>query len=166
MATSAITTYLNDHLGGSAAAVELLDRLIDRAASPEETGFFTTLRAEIEEDRTTLSDLINRFGGSPSGVRELGGWLAAKAALLKLRFEDTAGGDLELLEALEAIVIGIHGKSRLWRALSAAAPGLPELRAMDFAALERRADEQHARVETRRIAAARGALVHGEDESS
>lgn len=163
MATSAITTYMNDHLGGSAAAVELLDRLIERARTPQDATFYSDIRTEVEADRSTLADLIKRVGGTPSMIREAGGWLGAKFTNLKLKLGDTTGGDLERLEALEALVVGIHGKSRLWRALAAAAPGLPELQSVDFAELERRADDQHARVEARRLEAAARALTPGPD---
>ena len=99
MATSAITTYMNDHLGGSAAAVELLDRLIERARTPQDATFYADIRTEVEADRSTLTNLIKRLGGTPSVIREAGGWLGAKVANLKLRLEDRTGGDLERLEA-------------------------------------------------------------------
>jgi hypothetical protein len=159
MATTALTTYLNDHLGGSAAAVQLLDRLIDDAGTPENAKFFSGLRAEIEEDRATLEDLLRRLGGSPSGLREWGGWLAAKVTGLKLKIDDPDSGTLERLEAIEALVLGIHGKSRLWRSLAAVAPAVPELQTLDLKALEKRADDQHARTEARRLEAARLALA-------
>lgn len=164
MATTAIITYLNDHLGGAAAGVQLLDRLIDTAGTPETAKFFAGIRGEVEEDRATLEDLIRRLGGSTSGVREVSGWLASKVTGLKLRFDNPSGGTLERLEAIEALVLGIHGKTRLWRALEAVQPVFPELQAMDLKALEKRAEDQHARVEVRRLEASRLALVRSVPE--
>ena len=159
MPTTVLTTYLNDHLGGAAAAVQLLERLVDNAGTPENAKFFSTVRAEIEEDRATLEDLLRRLGGSPSGLREFGGWLAAKVTGVKLKIDDPGTGTLERLEALEALVLGIHGKTRLWRSLAAVSSVLPELQTLDLKELERRAEDQHARVEARRLEAARLALA-------
>ena len=159
MATSPIITYLSDHLGGAAAATHLLDRLIETAGTPEAAKFFKTVKAEVEEDRATLEDLVKRLGGTPSGLREVGGWLSAKIAGLKFRLDDPTGGTLERLEAIEALALGIHGKKGLWRALAAVASSVPELHALDLTELERRAEDQHARVEARRIEAARLTLA-------
>jgi hypothetical protein len=165
MAMTELTTYLNDHLGGSAAAVQLLDRLIDNAGTPENAKFFSSLRAEVEEDRATLEALVRRLGDSPSGLREFGGWLAAKVTGLKLKFDDPGSGTLERLEAIEALALGIHGKSRLWRALAAVAPAVPELQTIDLKELEKRADDQEARTEARRLEAARLALTRSTPET-
>ena len=159
MATTPLTTYLNDHLGGASAAIQLLDKLVESSGTPEAAKFFSGIRAEIKEDITVLEDLIRKLGGSPGGLRELGGWIAAKAVSLKLMLDDPAGGGLQRFEAIEALVLGIHGKSRLWRALAAVAPVLPELQGLDFKTLEARADDQHARMEARRLEAARLALA-------
>jgi hypothetical protein len=165
MATTALATYLNDHLGGAAVAVQLLERLIDKAGTPEDAKFFSTLRAEIEEDRSVLEALVHRLGDSPSGLREFGGWIAAKFTGLKLKIDDPGSGTLDRFEAIEAIALGIHGKSRLWRALGTVAAVIPELQTLDLKALERRADDQEARMEARRLDAARLALARTAPDS-
>jgi hypothetical protein len=63
-----------------------------------------------------------------------------------------------LLEALETLALGIQGKLALWRALATATEQVPELRKMDLAQLERRAREQHERVEAQRLQVARTAF--------
>jgi hypothetical protein len=70
--------------------------------------------------------------------------------------DDPSGGRLKLLESLEAVAVGIHGKGSLWRALAAASvPGLTEA---DYDRLAARADEQRQRIEAARLDAARAAL--------
>jgi hypothetical protein len=67
-----------------------------------------------------LRQLAERAGVGGRTVKELAGWLGEKVSRLKLRHDDNDG--LGLLEALEFLEIGIHGKSELWRALAAVGP--------------------------------------------
>jgi hypothetical protein len=72
--------------------------------------------------------------------------------------DDPSGGALRLLEALEAVAVGIHGKRSLWQALAAASEGASALRTIDYVRLTARADDQRNRVEGLRLDAAREAL--------
>ena len=49
MTTQALSTYLNDHLAGAAAAVELLDHLIELHRGSDRRIFYETVQAEIIE---------------------------------------------------------------------------------------------------------------------
>ena len=151
MATDALVTYLNDHLAGSTAALQLLDHLVEESDPGDSRKFFSTLRAEIAEDRSMLDDLIRRIGDHPSTLRDVGGWLAEKVGRLKLKLDDPAGNSLKELEALEVLVLGIHGKRLLWAALMVVARAVPQWADVNFARLEQRAVEQEARVEARRL---------------
>ena len=57
-------------------------------------------------------------------------WLAEKSIALKLRVDDNACGPLRLLESLEAVALGIHGKSGMWRSLNTAAENFPPLQGL------------------------------------
>jgi hypothetical protein len=52
-----LTTYLNDHLAGSVAALELLDHLIDSHEEPDRA-VLRELRNEISQDRQVLQRLL------------------------------------------------------------------------------------------------------------
>jgi hypothetical protein len=158
MANEHLGTYLNDHLAGSVAAVELLEHLEAAHAGTEMARFFAELRTDIEADRQELKALMERLHISESRPRKATAWLAGKFTELKMRLDDGARGPLRLLESLEAISLGVAGKLALWRALRAAAEIAPQLREADYERLARRADEQRGRVEVRRIEAARAAL--------
>jgi hypothetical protein len=158
MAHDALRTYLNDHLGGATGALQLLEHLADSAESPGDKQFFGNLHAEISEDRDILMGLIERTGKQPSGLRQAGGWIAAKVGQLKLAVDTPAAGTLDHFEALEVLCLGILGKRALWRALRTVAH-LPELQGLDLPQLEGRALDQHDRVEARRVAAAPHALT-------
>jgi hypothetical protein len=152
---TALHTYINDHLSGSHAALQLLDHLIANATDADRA-FFTTLHAEVSADRTTLERVLAQSGGEPSHVRQAGGWLLERAGRLKLAFDDPSQQSLARLEAIEMLSLGVYGKRALWRALAVAAR--PDLRAFDFPALEQRADHQHQQIEARRLEAARRVL--------
>ena len=159
MAREHIATYLNDHLAGATGAVELLEHLEKEHAGTEVGRLAAGLRADVEADRQTLKSLMERLEVSRSRTRKAAGWLGEKAAELKLRLDDPAGGSLRLFESLEALSLGIEGKKSLWRALVAAAEEAPHLRVADYEGLIRRAEEQRSRVETARLEAARRALA-------
>ncbi len=153
---TALHTYLNDHLSGSSAALQLLDHLIDSATADDERSFFARLRADVDADRDTLERVLAESGGQASQLRTAGGALMEWIGRLKLTFDDLSHQQLSHLEALEMLALGLQGKRSLWRALAVANP--PGLHGHDFASLERRAEDQHQHVEARRLEAARHVL--------
>ena len=160
MAKEHLATYLNDHLSGSVAAIELLEHLQGAYAGNELEHFFAELRNDIEADRQELKRLMDQLEIPQSGTRKAGAWIAGKLAELKMRLDDSAHGPLRLLESLEAVELGINGKLALWRALIAAAEVAPALRgALDYQRLAKRATEQIERVEAHRLNAAKAAFT-------
>jgi hypothetical protein len=158
MSISALTTYLNDHLAGSLAAIELQGHLRELSSGTENERILTTLGSEIEKDRAVLQNLLHDLGGKESRVRSAAAWLTEKVEEAKLKLDDPGSGELRLLEALETLGLGILGKLALWRALEVAREEVPQLRKLDFVALKSRALAQHDQVEAARIQAARAAL--------
>jgi hypothetical protein len=142
-------TYLNDHLAGSVAAIELLDDLIEHHSEDRP---FRDLRDEIQVDQGTLRDLIRKLGAKESAMRKAGAWLVEKFSRVKIGDADDSAG---LLQALEALALGITGKQLLWRSMAAIAPKFPALQGTDFSELETRAHDQFERVETLRLEMAR-----------
>ena len=160
MANEALAAYLNDHLAGSVAALELLGSLEGEREGTADAAVLARLRADIEEDREVLGPLMERLGIAASKPRQATAWVAEKLVDLKLRLDDPGHGALRRLEALETVSLGIEGKRLLTLALSAAAAMAPELSGSEAALawLGRRAEEQRAMVETLRIEAAREAF--------
>ena len=149
-----LATYLNDHLMGAAGALEIVDQFITEA--PDLEPVLTELKADIEADREELIKLMGRLDIAESRIRRAGGWLAEQVAEFKFAMEDQS---LRRLERLEALVVGIQGKLRLWRALDAASNFNRDLAGVDYGRLAQRALDQHNRVETLRIDAAMSALT-------
>jgi hypothetical protein len=156
---SGLTTYLNDHLAGSVAALELLDHLVALHQGTEREKLFTALRGEVEEDQRVLQQLLEQAGGKESRMRKAAAWLTEKIGEAKLKLDDPGNSELRRLEALEALGLGIQGKLALWRGLAATSDRVPQLRTLDYERLQRRATQQHDRVEALRLQAARAALA-------
>ena len=103
-------TYLNDHLAGSVAALDLLDHLAKQAAGTELADFFTRLHADIVAERDELTALTAHLGVSTSRVRKAVAWVAEKFARLKMKLDDADASPLRLLESVEVVAVGIEGK--------------------------------------------------------
>jgi hypothetical protein len=154
MSKERLAIYLNDHLMGAAAALEIVDQFIKEA--PDLQAVLTELKADIEADREELTKLMDRLDIAESRIKRAGGWLAEQVAELKFAMEDES---LRRLERLEALALGIQGKLRLWRALDAASNFNKDLAGVDYSRLAQRALDQHNHVETLRIDAAMSALT-------
>jgi hypothetical protein len=157
MSRSNLAIYLNDHLAGSVVALQLMDYLRESNKETDLTRFLDELHADVTADRDVLQDLMERLEIAASTPRTAFAWLTEKFGEIKLRLDDPSGGPLHVLEALEAIAIGIDGKRALWRALSAAHVGF--LSETELQALAQRAAEQRDRVESYRLEAAAIALT-------
>jgi hypothetical protein len=147
--------YLNDHLAGSVAAIEMVDNLIEHHPEDRFTKFFRNLRSEIHADQETLRDLIKKSGAEESAIRKAGAWLAEKFGRTKLGDADNT---VALLQALEGLALGITGKRLLWRSLKTISENFPEFQGTDFSALEHRAEDQFKGVENLRLEIAREAF--------
>ena len=157
MSDEALSAYLNDHLAGSVGAIEMVERAIRENAGNLLARRLEEVLKEIRKDQAVLEDLIQKIGSTENRLKKAGAWLAEKAGRVKLGGSDEPGA-LARLETLEALVMGIHGKRSLWRALRVVADRHAVLRDLDLDLLERRAVEQHDRVDEWRLEAAREVL--------
>lgn len=141
MANRFLAIYLNDHLGGATAGVELARRVRgSNRDSPEFGGPLTDLCAEIEEDRQTLLRVMETLGVRRDPVKVKVGWLGEKLGRLKLNGQLRGYSPLSRVIELEGLVLGIGGKAELWETLRRALG--PEWKGFDFAALGERAARQ------------------------
>ena len=161
MANTHLAVYLNDHLAGSEGALELLGHLEAAYAGTAIGDLLAQLRADIEADRHELQQLMERLGIAVSTPRTMIGWLAEKAAYLKLALDDKSDGSMRLFEGLEGLGLGIHGKWGLWKALSAAGVAT-DFQPLDYDRLTQRSEDQRSRVELLRLEAAKVALKAAE----
>jgi hypothetical protein len=151
MSNENLTTYLKDHHTGSVAALELVDHLIETFEGKSLEQFFKSLRKEIDADQGKLQELTKKAGAKESAVRKAGAWVAEKFARMKVRINDSEKDQMGLLNAPEALLIGITGKEALWSALEAASKNVASLRGVDYARLRHRAREQRDLVDAKRL---------------
>jgi hypothetical protein len=155
----ALDSYLNDHLAGSVAALELIEHWREQHKDEPLGNFFDRLETEIRADQDMLRDLMNSLGIEESSVRQTGAWMSEKVARVRLKI---AGDQPGLVLALEGLIMGIVGKRMMWRALAAA--NLPHASRRDFDELQRRAQQQIEQTEAERIRAARYAFAGTGDQ--
>jgi hypothetical protein len=158
-ASESLARYLNDHLAGSVAALELLSHLIAEREGSADEAVLTGLRSDIEASRAALESVMAQLDVGTSPPRQAAAWLMGKLGELKLRLDDPADGALRRLEGLETLGLGVEGQQSLWRALAAAALAGVALPDLDYAALARRAGEQRETVEALRLRAAREVIM-------
>ena len=155
MSNENLTTYLKDHHAGSVAALELVDHLIETFEGKSLEQFFKNLRKEIDADQERLEKLIKKVGAKESAVRKTGAWMVEKFARVKVRINRSEKDQMGLLDAFEALLIGITGKTALWSAIEAASENVASLRGADYARLQQRAREQCDLVDAKRLESAR-----------
>lgn len=152
-----LAIYLNDHLSGATAGVELARRL--RASNRDDPEFGPALAevcAEIEADRETLKAVMDRLGVGQSKLKPLVAILGERVGRLKPNGRLLSYSPLSRLDELELLQIGVVGKRRLWRALGHTHAG--DLPGFDLDALAERATEQLRRLEALHLRAAALAL--------
>ncbi len=153
-----LAIYLRDHYAGAVGAVEMLEHLKETHAEKSLGFFFEELLNDVQADHTTLHLIMAALEIKESVVRDAGAWVAEKVGRGKLGFGGGATSGIQLLQALEILVLGVTGKKLLWRALA----GLQDaaLPQYDFTKLEQRADQQLARLEAKRLETAAACFSH------
>jgi hypothetical protein len=73
-----LAVYLNDHLAGATAGVELADRLARGHRNAESGPKLAKLAKEIAEDRQTLLEFMQALGFKPRRNKILLGWLGER----------------------------------------------------------------------------------------
>jgi hypothetical protein len=144
-----LVTYVNDHLGGARIALQLLEAMRDQHDDQNFRDLASVLLPAVRDDDHVLRAIAERIGPGPSPIKEVGGWILEKAGRLKLGH--TGSTDFAMFESLELLVLGIHGKLCLWKALLVVSRTDSRLEGFDFEALSCRAQHQYDRVERNRL---------------
>jgi hypothetical protein len=157
MSRTYLSIYLQDHLAGATAGVNLA-----RRASKHNEGTPTGRRLEqiaheIADDRETLAGFMSELGVSASWTKNAAAWFNERLSRLKPNGRGHGDTSLLRMHELELLSLGIAGKQCLWEALRMA-PESAAIANLDLDALHERARSQRERVEMERIALARVAL--------
>lgn len=149
-----LATYLNDHLAGAEAGRDLAEKIASDNAGTELGTFMSGVLAAIEEDRTTLEDVMRRAGVEKTLAKQAAGRLAEKVGRVRLHQRVTGDPGLSRVLELEALIMGVTGKRSLWRTLREVGRDDDRLGGVDFDILIGRAEEQLRGLEEHHRAAA------------
>jgi hypothetical protein len=153
-----LAIYLNDHLAGATAGVELARRALKENRENDYGRFLATLAEEIVEDRRTLIELMERLAIPRSKVKAPAAWALEKVGRLKLNGRIRGYSPLSRLVEFEGLAGGIETKRAMWLALLQLQAKNERLRDFGLESLLARADDQRQRLEPHRLAAADEAL--------
>ncbi|HEY6638878.1 MAG TPA: hypothetical protein VIZ61_14465 [Solirubrobacterales bacterium] len=149
--------YLNDHLAGSVVGSRLAKRIARQNEGNDYGTGIARIAREIEEDKATLHQLMERLGIGEQRARLAMAWVAEKAMRLKPNGNLFRYSPLSRVLELETLTMGITGKLELWRSMDAVENG-NAIPGFDFTQLARRAEAQRDLVEELRVRAAEEAL--------
>ena len=153
-----LETYLNDHLAGATAGVDLAREIASDTEGTPVAAVMRQLADDIEADRTVLEGLITSLDFEQHTVKQAAAWMAEKMSRLRLNRVSAGSHELALLMSLETLSMGVEGKRCLWQALEEIAPKEPAVAAVDLPRLVKRAVAQQELLETYRRAVAPAAL--------
>ncbi|MGZ5311249.1 MAG: hypothetical protein ACXWGV_08865 [Solirubrobacterales bacterium] len=153
--------YLADHLAGSSGGTALAFRIAKENEGSDLGRAMTHIAQAIEEDQRSLERIMQRVGARKRRWRQAGAWLGEKAARLKLNGRLVGYSPLSRLLELEGMIMGVTGKLELWRSLLSVEGGDTRLDRGELESLEKRAEDQRARLEALHDAAAPEALAPG-----
>ena len=165
MPADALKRYLQDHLAGSVAALQLMETLADHERGLPLEQKLRGLHYEVTEEQERLKAILARVEGEESPLKRAAAWLTEKLHRARLRLVERTDPSLARLEGLESLALGLQGKLALYRALEDVAAREPRLAGYPFAALQARTLIQHAMVEQERMAALRTAFAPGDGSS-
>lgn len=146
--------YLNDHLAGATAGVDLFHRA---AGAHQGSAVGTTLEqlaAEVAEDRGSLREMMTVLGIPVRRYKLYAAWAAEKVGRLKLNGSLLERSPLSTVVELEGMRLGVEGKAAGWRTLRTVADRDGRLDAQRLDALLARARQQADILEELRISAA------------
>lgn len=153
---TALAIYLQDHLAGATAGLELARRAARTQRGTPAAEELARLRDEVARDRQALVQVMRTLGVRRQAYKALGGWLLEKAGRLKTNGHLLSRAPVSDLVEREALRLGVEGKACLWRALLALED--PRLDGAALQSLLDRAQEQARTLERLRLDAARTVL--------
>ena len=150
--------YLNDHLAGATAGLELAKRAHGRNGDGTLGVALGRIAEEIEDDRHSLVGVMQRLSIQANVAKTSFAWFAERVGRLKLNGHLLSYSPLSRVEELEALRLGVEGKLCLWKTLKDARGTDPRLEGVDLDDLARRAESQRDQLEALRVAAAKKAF--------
>jgi hypothetical protein len=137
-----IAIYLQDHLAGAMAGLELARRARDKNEGTELGDFLGRIADDLAEDRASLQQVMDRLGIGADRLKVATAWAVEKVGRLKLNGRLFTYSPLSRIVELEGLITGVNGKLAMWRALRDLAEHDDRLDAAELDRLIARAQDQ------------------------
>lgn len=148
-----LAIYLNDHLSGATAGLELFRRAARTRQGRDHGAELAGLAQQVEQDRDSLTQIMADLGVPTDHAKVAIGWLAEKAGRIKPNGHLLSRSPLSDVLELESMLLGVRGKAACWRSLRTLAESDERLFVEHLDELLERADQQSAVLEELRVAA-------------
>ncbi|WP_329575743.1 hypothetical protein OG500_01945 [Kitasatospora sp. NBC_01250] len=137
-----LSVYLNDHLTGAFGGAALAHRMADTHPDSRRAAELRRLARDVEQDRDDLVRIMNSLAVPVRHYRTWLGLAGERIARLKPNGTLVRRSPLSDLIELEAMRVGVEGKTALWQALRAIADDDLRLNPDELDRLIQRAAEQ------------------------
>ena len=151
--------YLNDHLAGATAGLELARRVASAQQVPATRPELERFADEVAADRAALVRIMGTLGVPVRSYKVWAAWVGEKAGRLKPNGHLTARSPLSNLEELEIMRLGVEGKAAGWRTLRTLAERDARLDPAELDELIARARRQADFLEEARVRAAQQVIA-------
>jgi hypothetical protein len=151
--------YLNDHLAGATAGLELARRVAGARQVPATGPELQRFAEEVAEDRAALLRIMGTLGVPVRSYKVWAAWAGEKAGRLKPNGHLTARSPLSSLEELEMLRLGVEGKATGWRTVRVLADRDGRVDAGELDELISRAGRQADFLEEARVRAAQQVIA-------
>ena len=138
--------YINDHLAGHVAGLELARRTASSNEGTDLGHFLKGFVDDLEQEKQVIEQALESVDSDPARIKMMAAWIAEKAGRLKLNGQVTGYSPLSRVLEVEAMGNGVASKIDLWKTLLRV--GVQT--GADLSALIERAEAQRTELETQR----------------
>lgn len=142
-----LAVYLRNHDAGAVGGARRFAAAARSHRAPSARAELGRLGAEVEQDHGELRQVMQALGVRPSRTQQLVATLGERVGRLKPNGRLIRRSPLTDVVEVEALIIGVTGKLRLWHTLMTLAPREPGVEVVDLELLRRRAVDQLERLE-------------------
>lgn len=146
--------YLNDHLAGSVAGLELAVRTETENRSNPAGRYLAAFIPELRHDQSVLKSVMQTLELKEDPLKTRAAWVSEKLGRLKLNGSLVRYSPLSRLVELEGLCVATEGRLSLWRTLARLSAKDTRLAGHDFEALIARGETQQAALQHLRARAA------------
>ena len=141
-----LRTYLRDHDSGALAGARRFGSAARGHRDPRARAELTALRDEVEQDRLSLTSVMQRLEITPDPLKRLVTAAGEQLGRLKPNGFLAQRSPLTDVVELEALTMAVSGKQRLWETLAALGPEITLSDPEELARLRDRALDQRERL--------------------